>query len=1079
MSSNAWTRVDSPAHHVFSTPIEKAELDDREYRVIRLENGLQALLIHDGTTDKAAAAMDVGVGHLSDPDDIPGLAHFCEHLLFLGTKAFPKENEYSQYIKAHGGSSNAYTSTSNTCYYFSVGSSHLAGALDRFSAFFHSPLFDPSCTVRELNAVNSEHKKNAQSDLHRIWQLFKSQAVPGHCWSKFGTGNLETLTQAAKAKTGESSMSDELDGGAVGRETRRRLIEWWERHYCASIMGLVVLGRESLDELATMTLERFSTVPNRGVPLPVETVPWGPEQQGKIMFVKTVMDVDTLELSFPLPRQDTLYESKPATFLSHFIGHEGDGSLFAYLKEKGWVTQLWSGPQSSARGFSFMKINVKLTKSGLKHYKQVLASIYSYLSLLRATSLPRWNFEEFKAIKDMQFRFAQKASPQSYVSRLSEYLSRPWPKERLLSGPTRLWKYDETLLRNMIEQLLAPEAGSAILSSKDFQGVDLDGPWLKEKWYGTEYFIQSLEEEVLAQARAPNSIDELFLPGPNKFVPQNFDVVRTQVTEPAKAPTLLLKSEGFELWHKKDDQFWLPKGYIGVYIRSSEAESSAKQFLMTKFIESLVPDALSKYTYDASLADLDYTLAFSGEGELLLQLNGYTDKLVPFLQYVLERFKNHKVAEDRFQVYHAELKQSYENAQKKEPYNLANDWVWYALRNVAYTNEELLAEFPHITAAQVQDHLTQLLSRARLTLVVNGNFEEKDALAAAEITRKTLGLRPLLPGEALNRTMILPIGQNFIHDHQLTNPKETNNAVEYYLQIQGDPEKVHPQLLLLAHLINEPAFSTLRTKEQLGYIVSSYSWPQVSVFGMVLQVQSEKPALYVENRIDAFLESYASTLREMDQKVFENQRQGLVNKLLEKLDNLDQETSRFAFRILDGTYDFTNREKNARRIENLTLADIIEFYTTFVHPESQSRAKLSVHMHSQVKLGKSSNFSVAASKVFLERLKEAQVPVDEPQYHALSKAEPSIDAVIGFWTPYLNSLPILTPQKREELLGSIKTIAAEHPTQVNKDVSGVMREGTVVVEDIAAFKRGLAVSKPAKPVMELKPVLESQPNPKL
>ncbi|KAG9023196.1 Insulinase (Peptidase M16), partial [Serendipita sp. 407] len=177
-----WTAVapqgDLPGYSLYDRPIEKADLDERQYRIIKLNNGLQALLVHDATTDKAAASMDVGVGHLSDPDDIPGLAHFCEHLLFLGTKQFPKESEYSQFIKSNGGSTNAYTSTSNTSYFFAVGASHLAGALDRFSGFFHSPLFDPNCTVRELNAVNSEHKKNAQSDLHRIWQLFKGQALP-------------------------------------------------------------------------------------------------------------------------------------------------------------------------------------------------------------------------------------------------------------------------------------------------------------------------------------------------------------------------------------------------------------------------------------------------------------------------------------------------------------------------------------------------------------------------------------------------------------------------------------------------------------------------------------------------------------------------------------------------------------------------------------------------------------------------------------------------------------------------------------------------------------------------------------
>lgn len=57
----------TPAHFVYTKPIQKSEQDDREYRVIRLENGLQAVLVHDADTDKAAASLDVGVGHLSDP----------------------------------------------------------------------------------------------------------------------------------------------------------------------------------------------------------------------------------------------------------------------------------------------------------------------------------------------------------------------------------------------------------------------------------------------------------------------------------------------------------------------------------------------------------------------------------------------------------------------------------------------------------------------------------------------------------------------------------------------------------------------------------------------------------------------------------------------------------------------------------------------------------------------------------------------------------------------------------------------------------------------------------------------------
>ncbi len=40
---------------------------------------------------------------MSDPDDFPGLAHFCEHMLFLGTERYPGENDYTSYLSEHGG----------------------------------------------------------------------------------------------------------------------------------------------------------------------------------------------------------------------------------------------------------------------------------------------------------------------------------------------------------------------------------------------------------------------------------------------------------------------------------------------------------------------------------------------------------------------------------------------------------------------------------------------------------------------------------------------------------------------------------------------------------------------------------------------------------------------------------------------------------------------------------------------------------------------------------------------------------------------------------------------------------------
>lgn len=89
---------------VVTDRLETPTLDDRSYKVIRLPNLLEVLLVHDGDTDKSSAAMDVNVGNFSDEEEIPGMAHAVEHcepssvavtklliltlylVLFMGTK---------------------------------------------------------------------------------------------------------------------------------------------------------------------------------------------------------------------------------------------------------------------------------------------------------------------------------------------------------------------------------------------------------------------------------------------------------------------------------------------------------------------------------------------------------------------------------------------------------------------------------------------------------------------------------------------------------------------------------------------------------------------------------------------------------------------------------------------------------------------------------------------------------------------------------------------------------------------------------------------------------------------------------
>lgn len=256
------------------TVITKSLNDKREYRLVVLENGLRALLISDldgqdqssfvdenqseseeesdcseesesedeeedidmveavekpGQGEKkSAVALCVGVGSFSDPDDIPGFAHFLEHMVFMGSEKYPEVNSLDDYISKHGGETNAWTDNEKTCFYFDVERKYFMKALDKFAHFFAGPLLLKDWVDKEIEAVDSEYQERLPCDLTRIEQLLYSTAKPGHPMAKFLFGNADTLKHSPATK---------------GIDVYGRLRNFFNRNYSAQYMTLAVHSR--------------------------------------------------------------------------------------------------------------------------------------------------------------------------------------------------------------------------------------------------------------------------------------------------------------------------------------------------------------------------------------------------------------------------------------------------------------------------------------------------------------------------------------------------------------------------------------------------------------------------------------------------------------------------------------------------------------------------------------------------------------------------------------------------------------------------------------------------------------------
>ena len=304
--------------------------DGRTYAIC-IVNGLRVALISDSRASSATGAVAVNAGSWHDP--IPGLAHFLEHSLFLGNARFPGEHAWGAWVAAAGGFSNAFTSQTETNYFYSVDATRAGDAAARFGAFFSSPTLDADALTREVLAVQSEHSKNLRSDAWREWQLLKSSAVEGSPLAAFSTGDRITLR-----------------GGANG--TRAALAAFFSNHYAAHNMAAALSGPQTIAQLESIARAAFSDVRTKSSSAVKDSSlpnsPLGRENPLDLAAADTaVIAAATRAAAFATPMASFPFPSLPQANPAHASSR---GLLFALSPETPTHTLSIIWPISRSRG---------------------------------------------------------------------------------------------------------------------------------------------------------------------------------------------------------------------------------------------------------------------------------------------------------------------------------------------------------------------------------------------------------------------------------------------------------------------------------------------------------------------------------------------------------------------------------------------------------------------------------------------------------------------------------------------------------------------------------------------------------
>ncbi|SEG70286.1 insulinase family protein [Marinobacterium lutimaris] len=852
--------------------------DQRQYENFSLDNGLEVVVISDPTTDKAAASMNVLAGSADNPEERPGLAHFLEHMLFLGTEKYPESGAYQEFISANGGSHNAYTAYDNTNYFFDVKADALSGALDRFSQFFIAPLFTPELVDRERHAVHSEFKSQLQDDGRRLYSASKLPMNPEHPFSRFFVGNLDTL-----ADRPNSDVRDEL-------------IKFYESHYSANLMDLVVIGRQSTAELRAMVEQYFNAIPNRKLEHTPSTEPlYKPEQLPVQLDVVTKMDTRQLSLRFPVPAMRDHWREKPLYYIASMIGYEGKGSLLSLLKEKGWARGLGASPGMDLANQASFDVGIELTQSGLEHYDQVVELFFAFVEKFKAEGVREDLYDEEAQLAATDFRFHESGEPVHEAMQLAARMP-DYPVENLLDGPYLYDRFDADLIQSYLDKL-TPENMILTLAAPDLKTDS------KTERYGIEYSLGKPDSNAERGWDNPQADDALAVRSLNPYVAKDLSLIQPE-GEPSETPEALWQAKGAKLWFLQDLSFNVPRANLYFTFISETANDSARHAVLNTLFARMLDDRMNEDFYDASLAGLSASIYPHMRG-FGIRISGYNQRQPVLLDSILDEIKQQPESESRFRRIKNALTEELENADKDKPYNQTFSALYTALMP-QWSEQQKLDALASISLKDLQEYLPELFSGLYLRSFAHGNISSVSARQMASKVYESLVAKDPAEEAAQLPVVQLPAGKRL---YDTLDIEHNDSALTLYMQGNSTAIKARAEVALLNEIMQTPFYSSLRTEQQLGYIVFSTPLPMQDVPGIALVVQSPvADPDKLEAAYDEFLEGMSERLSTITEEELAAFKQSLISRINQSDKTLKNRSARLWRELDRENPDFNTRE---------------------------------------------------------------------------------------------------------------------------------------------------------------------------
>lgn len=796
----------------------------------------------------------------------------------------------------HGGSHNASTAPYRTAFYLEVENDALGGAVDRLADSIAAPLLDKKYADRERNAVNAELTLARTRDGMRMAQVSAETINPAHPGSRFSGGNLETLS--------DKPNSPVLDA----------LHAFRDKYYSANLMKAVIYSNKPLPELASMAAQTFGRVPNKNIDLPQINVPVVTDaQKGIVIHYVPALPRKVLRVEFRIDNNTAQFRSKTDELVTYLIGNRSPGTLSDWLQKQGLVEGIRADSDPVVNGNSgVLAISATLTDKGLAHRDDVVAAIFSYLSLLRDKGVDKRYFDELAHVLDLDFRYPSITRDMDYVEWLADTMIRV-PVEHTLDAVNIADQYDADAVKARLAMMTPQNARVWYISPNE--------PHNKMAYFvDAPYQVDKISDQTFADWQKKAGEIALKLPELNPYIPDDFSLIKTTKAYPH--PELIVDEPTLRVVYTPSRYFASePKADVSVVLRNPKAMNSAKNQVMFALNDYLAGIALDQLSNQAAVGGISFST--NANNGLMVNANGYTQRLPQLFQALLEGYFSYTPTEEQLEQAKSWYAQMMDSAEKGKAYDLALMPTQMLSQIPYFQREDRRALLPSITLKDVLAYRDALKKNTRPEFLIVGNMSDVQAKTLAENVRTQLGSK----GDewCRNQDVLVEKKQNVIFEKAGNSTDSALAAV--FVPTGYDEFTSTAQSAVLGQIIQPWFYNQLRTEEQLGYAVFAFSMNVGRQWGLGFLLQSsDKQPAYLWQRYQAFFPQAEAKLRAMKPEEFAQIQQAVIAQVMQPPQTLGEEASQLSKDFDRGNLKFDSRDKVVAEIKQLTPQKVADFF---------------------------------------------------------------------------------------------------------------------------------------------------------